>query len=1256
MTIDSNRTLRRDLQTIFNAGTLAGLSDGQLLERFAARRGDRERGAEAEAVFALLIERHGPMVLRVCRGVLGDAHEAEDAFQATFLVLLRQAGAIRKRESVGPWLHGVAHRVASCARSAAARRRAHERRWGERHRDQGHHTEPTSGDFDLPATIHAELERLPERYRAPIVLCDLEERSLDEAARQLGWPLGTVKSRLNRGRQRLRDRLVRRGVAPGIAGLADSGSSAWTRPAQAAGSVQVSPALAEATAGMTVGTATGSGSVPAAVLALVEGVARMMIMTRLKLTAAVAVVLGLSAIGIGALAGHPRRGGGPDAETAQVAATAPGSSKTAAAGKSQTAPAKKRPRPRPFDDSHRETITVTGRATDPSGRPVAGATVYVIDCNRRLGDNPLLTTTTGPGGRFIARDVELPVWKPEPGPVPAPEEGRFQVAATASGFGFTWHPIACFRPGDRPRAASRTTPPVNELEAFYRGEPIAIDLSFGPSASVRGKVVDDRGRPLANVKVQVGVCNAGRRGEKMWSCRRVDPTDPAPDERREFNGIHALPESLLSTRTGPDGSYRIDGLPREAQFLARIDPGPDYEPFEDTIATTAAPIANVRSLGHDGVLDWRSLASRPVPITVIQANTGRPARNVTVRARSDLTAVGAGGVGVTDDEGGTTLRLKPGKYEIAIEPPFGAPELPGRGSIQVPHEDVRGYTPFRLEPAAIVTMEARDAKTGAGVEGVRFEYETDSDSRRRELRSQLVIVDHPETDDQGRLVAIVEPGRKRFFVGTIPAGWKYEGSRGTPVFLVAGREITIRWSFSRVERPKADTGSGPALFAHDLVETWRRQDRRALPGKFRVRRYSYYVGDNPVPADELEAFLNANDLSKVPDPAAALEARFPQMPESQPVFHEIIDDGRHRRNNYGFTAETRTSDVLVNNGDEVVRYDGSNGQSDIGYPFAVFGLRDICTWPRVSANGRLPAPATGKVRREESGGRLTVELTTDDFTGRWVVDRKTGFVHADSMRSTRRGVTGNIVRQYGPKTYRNGVVLPTVSVRASFVNVKMHLIELTTIDEVNLDYRPTPLDFTVAAPTMTVIMDYREDRSHPRQVVNRYPVADVLAYADANSSRGRSIEPVLKVGQPAPAIRPANWLDRNGPAGPPEVASKVVLVNFWGISCGPCVAELPEVQAAADHFAGQRKDFVLIGVHESGATADQVAEFARKRGLTYRLAVDRPAGEDGWFGATFKEYGVRAIPAAAVIDRKGYVAFVGRFPDAIKEAAKLLGP
>jgi thiol-disulfide isomerase/thioredoxin len=115
-----------------------------------------------------------------------------------------------------------------------------------------------------------------------------------------------------------------------------------------------------------------------------------------------------------------------------------------------------------------------------------------------------------------------------------------------------------------------------------------------------------------------------------------------------------------------------------------------------------------------------------------------------------------------------------------------------------------------------------------------------------------------------------------------------------------------------------------------------------------------------------------------------------------------------------------------------------------------------------------------------------------------------------------------------------------------------------------------------------------------------------------------------------------------------------VLVDFWGIGCSPCVAELPEVQAASDHFAARSKDFAVIGLHDSGATVEQVVQFARRRGLTYRLAVDRPTAEEGWFGATFRDYGVRGIPAAAVIDRQGKVVFVGRFPEALRKAADLL--
>ena len=814
-------------------------------------------------------------------------------------------------------------------------------------------------------------------------------------------------------------------------------------------------------------------------------------------------------------------------------------------------------------------------------------------------------------------------------------------------------------PARRPARVGRTKARsgANEPEAFYRGEPIAIDLTFGPPASVRGKIVDDRGRPLAGVKVQVGACDAGRSGQKMWSCHRVDPTDAISEERRAFNGIHALPEALLSTRTGPDGSYRIDGLPREAQFLSLIDPGPEYDTFSDTIATTAAPIRNVQSLGHDAVLNRTFRSPRKVSLSVRFTDTKQPARDATIRARAtgDHAMIRAGGVGVTDADGRTTLHLLPGPYEIAIEPPAGTPYLPGHVSFAASGEaDGTSLAAVELEPAAIVSMEARDARTGAGIDGVRFQYETDSSRLHRELHSQLVVVDHPETDEQGRLRAIVEPGRKRFFVERIPPGWKLDGSPGRPVILVAGRETTIRWSFTRVDEPKPVAGSGPALFPDDLVEEWRRQDRRALPGKFRVRHYMYYLGRDSIATDEFEAFLDANDLSKSPDPAAALEDRFPQLPEESVASYEIIDDGRHRRNTYRYSAPPGFTGIAVSNGLEVVDYESANGQSNIygpnsGATHEMFGLRDICARPWMLARVRGRNQALGKVRRAESGGRLTVEEETAEYTARWVVDRQTGFVYADSLRMTPGGVNDQVIRQYGPRIYRDGVVLPTVHVRKT-----MYAIVLDIIDEVELDYRPTPRDFAVAAPAGTVIVDYREGRSHPRQGMNRYPVADVIAYADGLSPRNRSIEPVLKVGGPAPPIEPASWLDRNGATGPPDVAGKVVLVDFWGISCGFCLVELPEVQAAADHFA-DRKDLVFIGLHESGATAGQVAEFARKRGLTYQLAVDRPIDEEGWFGATFKDYGVRGIPAAAVIDRKGNVAFVGRFPEALAEAAKLLG-
>ncbi len=200
--------LHGSIRALFEAGTVAGLTDGQLLERFATRRGDA-----SETAFAALVERHGPMVLRACRGVLGDDHEAMDAFQATFLVLARKGGSLWIRDSLGPWLHRVALRAASRAKQSAARRRAGEQKAVAM--AEARNIDAAERD-ELAAIVHEEVDRLPERYRAAVVLCDLEGRTHEDAARHLGCPVGTVGSRLSRGRDRLRDRLTRRGLASGL--------------------------------------------------------------------------------------------------------------------------------------------------------------------------------------------------------------------------------------------------------------------------------------------------------------------------------------------------------------------------------------------------------------------------------------------------------------------------------------------------------------------------------------------------------------------------------------------------------------------------------------------------------------------------------------------------------------------------------------------------------------------------------------------------------------------------------------------------------------------------------------------------------------------------------------------------------------------------------------------------------------------------------------------------------------------------------
>src|SRR4051812_29899908 len=180
----------------------AGLTDGQLLAGYLDR--------SDEGALAALVRRHGPMVWGVCCRVLRDHHDAEDAFQATFLVFVRRAASIASRELLANWLYGVAHQTAVKARATAARRRTRERQVTEMPEpevvQQDHRR-------DLQPLLDHEISRLPDKYRVPIVLCDLEGKTRKEAAHQLGVPEGTVAGRLARARAMLAKRLSRHGLA-----------------------------------------------------------------------------------------------------------------------------------------------------------------------------------------------------------------------------------------------------------------------------------------------------------------------------------------------------------------------------------------------------------------------------------------------------------------------------------------------------------------------------------------------------------------------------------------------------------------------------------------------------------------------------------------------------------------------------------------------------------------------------------------------------------------------------------------------------------------------------------------------------------------------------------------------------------------------------------------------------------------------------------------------------------------------------------
>jgi RNA polymerase sigma factor (sigma-70 family) len=300
----------KHLQTLFTSGAIGGLDDGALLERFVAGR--------EEAAFDVLVARHGPMVFRVCRASLADPDEAEDAFQAVFLVLVRKGTAIRSHASIASWLFGVATRVCARAKFNAARRRKHERQAALRNPATG--AKPGDEPLEAAGVLHEELARLPDRYREALILCYFEGHTCDDAAVRLRRPVGTVKARLSRARGIMKRRLLRRGVALPAGLLAvDATAEGATVPTELVNRTVSSASRLAA------GAAAAAASAP--VLLLTEEVIMAMLTQRIRFAAALAlpVVLSASIVLVAWGASGPRDQPPPKVEVmaAQTAVAAP---------------------------------------------------------------------------------------------------------------------------------------------------------------------------------------------------------------------------------------------------------------------------------------------------------------------------------------------------------------------------------------------------------------------------------------------------------------------------------------------------------------------------------------------------------------------------------------------------------------------------------------------------------------------------------------------------------------------------------------------------------------------------------------------------------------------------------------------------------------------------------------------------------------------------------------------------------------------
>jgi RNA polymerase sigma factor (sigma-70 family) len=607
------------------------LLDWQLLERFTTQ--------NDQTAFAALVRRHGPMVLCVCRRVLHNEDDAEDAFQATFLVLARKAAAIGKREALAGWLHKVAFRVALRARADAAQRQSRERKASGRRVE-----DPLAAitGRELLLVLDEELQSLPNQSRAPLVLCYLEEHTRDEAARLLGLSVRTLKRRLERGRETLRRRLERRGLALPAAFLA-AGTFQTTTQAVVPG------VLAGATVKAAMQAAGGEGLatvVSAHTAHLVTGTLKAMGVAKAVTLGGLALVVALVGTGIGLVAYGGLAPGGGDQTTPgaiRVGASRQSSDNTQRFASDQK-PASSSPAQSKAKALEEEMVTIKGRVLAPDGKPVPGAD---ITCVGMVADS-----LRASGGSWTRRIF---------GKSKADGEGRFSVQAPPSdkdrfprAFVFAGGPGYAFA--------------CQRLDADER--PTEIALRLAAEQALRARLVDLQGQPAAGVEVHVSVIAEPLKG---WGIsektKRQNGFDAGVHLPHDPDEIAWWPKSAT---TNAQGQFTLHGIPSDWTVTIEIRHNA-FAPQELGISPEDR---------QNGEEVTRALApARTIEGIVAHADTGKPVPNAFVEVRTQPAANDLNPTHYeesrADEQGRFRVNLPIGEYvAVMAYPPEGTAYLP----------------------------------------------------------------------------------------------------------------------------------------------------------------------------------------------------------------------------------------------------------------------------------------------------------------------------------------------------------------------------------------------------------------------------------------------------------------------------------------------------------------------------------------------------------------------------------------------------